>query len=100
MTSTNTQLLGFQGSESKKYSQLVNYTALGEDLPICFTRNSINVGFVSVDPQTRKKYKALRWESLYLSLDKLPFLRLLHLVGQKTRRLWNLLWKNQMDKLL
>ena len=54
-TSSNTQLLGFPWSESKKYFKLVNYTAIGQGLCICFTRNSINAGNVLVDPQTWKK---------------------------------------------
>ena len=55
VTSNNSQLLGFFFSESEKYSKLVNCTAMGQDLPICFTRNSANAGCVSVDPQTWKK---------------------------------------------
>ena len=55
MTSNNTQLLGFPWSESKKYSKLVNYTAVDQGLPICLTRSSTNNGCLSVDPQTWKK---------------------------------------------
>jgi hypothetical protein len=55
MTSNYTQLLGFPWYENKKYSKLVNYTARGQGLPICFTRNTMNAGCVSVNPKTWKK---------------------------------------------
>ena len=55
MTSNNTQLLGFPWSESKKYFKLVNYIAMGQGLPICFTRNSTNAGCFSMNPQTWEK---------------------------------------------
>ena len=55
VTLKKTQLLGFPWSESKKYCKLVNYTAVGQGLPICLTRNSTNNGCLSVDPQTWKK---------------------------------------------
>lgn len=96
VTSNNSQLLEFPWSESKKYSKLVNYTAMGQGLPICFTRNSANAGCVSVDSQAWKKnisktvVRALRWECLYLRLDRLPRLRLLDIEGQRTWRLWSL----------
>jgi hypothetical protein len=55
MTSNNTQLLGLPWSESKKYFKSVSYTAMGQELPISFTRNIINAGCVSVHPQIWKK---------------------------------------------
>lgn len=55
VTSSNTQLLGFPLSESKKYSKLVNYTAMGQGLPIYFTRKSANAGCVRVDPQLGRR---------------------------------------------
>jgi hypothetical protein len=55
VTSNNTQMLRFPWSESKKYFKLVNYIAMGQGLPICFTRNSTNVGCVFVHPQAWKK---------------------------------------------
>ena len=48
-------MLGFPWSESKKYSKLVSYIAIGQGLLTCFTRNSTNAGCVPVDPQTWKK---------------------------------------------
>ena len=55
MTSNNTQMLRFPWSESKKYFKLVNYIAMGQGLPICFTRNSTNAGCFSMNPQTWEK---------------------------------------------
>ena len=83
MTSNYTQLLGFPWSEMKKYSKLVNYTAMGQCLPICFTKNSTSAACVSVYPKSWKKsiFKAIvqsiKMECLYPRQDKQPCLRLL-----------------------
>lgn len=55
VTLNNTRLLGFPWSKSKIYFKLLNYTAVGQGLPICFTGNSTNARCFPVDPQTWKK---------------------------------------------
>jgi hypothetical protein len=94
-TSNSTQLLVFPWSESKKYSKLVNDTAMCQDLFVLLEIvPMLDVFFV--DPQTWRKsisktiVQTLGWKCLCLRLDKLPCLGFLDLVRQRTQRLSNL----------
>jgi hypothetical protein len=50
VTFNNTQLLGFPWSEGKNSFKLMNYSAVGQNLPICFTINSTKDICASMDP--------------------------------------------------
>ena len=88
---------------SKNYLRLVVYIASAQDLSICLTRNSTNAQCVLWTLTFRRRkslrlqYKAVRWECLYLRLDKMPCPRLLDLVEQRTWTLWNLPPADQSD---
>lgn len=99
-----TQLLGFPWSQRKTYSKLVNYTALVQGLPVCFTGNRTKAGCVCVDSQIWKKIisktlvQSIKMDMSSSQTRQAVLPQTLRPCGTENGRLWNLCSTNLSNR--